>query len=187
MTTQGSPSAIHPRLTHQNCVDERRRLTGGARDSRAVSGDSPETPHSVSGNTQDFQNVTSTNLNTSDEHTRIGCLRRVAADRTRVACSTRKLLLAAATLLMRKHCPFTQRALTPPAAFVSLRSHGRPIPSPDLLGTRNRRGDHRPAVAVPEALPLIAALPVQLAKILSVRSARNFSRSALPPPTSRMP
>ena len=89
-------------LTHLNCAGERRRLSGGARDSRAVSGDSPETPRGASENTQDFQICASSNLHAAHRHTRVGCLRRVAADSTRVACSSRKLPLAATAILMRQ-------------------------------------------------------------------------------------
>ena len=56
----------------------------------------------VGGNTQGFQICASSNLRAAQEHTIIGCLRRVAADSTRVACSTRNLPLAAATILVRE-------------------------------------------------------------------------------------
>jgi len=81
---------------------ERRRLPGGARDSRAVSGDPPETPRGVRGNTQDFQICARSNLKTARGHTRVGCLRRLATDSTRVVCSTRKLPHAAGAILMRR-------------------------------------------------------------------------------------
>ncbi len=75
---------------HPSDAGGRRGLLGGARDSRAVSGDSPETLRRTWASTQDFEICSRTNLFANYEDTRCGCLRRVAADSTRVACSTRK-------------------------------------------------------------------------------------------------
>ena len=63
---------------------------GGARDSRSVSGDPREIRRGAWANPQAFKVSVLPNLDAVQEPIP-GCLRRAAADRTRVACSTRKL------------------------------------------------------------------------------------------------
>jgi len=93
------------RVTYQSHGGDR-QLPGGARDSRAVSGDTPGTPRSVWANVQNIRICSSSNLCAIHEPTRVGCLWRLAADSTRVACSTRERVRTQTSIT---HSCFTPR------------------------------------------------------------------------------